>query len=148
MQNWYFSFRTQDMKTCFKKDITFQMRPLLQFKTNADFLIVFETQLQKVLGPAWRLRHFSFDNGEAIITCISLMTPEGISIKNKIQLLSYCDLRSICRKKVSNIHYKLFNYKNTQKVFLIANETHTAMQFAIKMIKYKKILRNKLQNIS
>ena len=135
------------MKTCFQKEITFKTRLLANFKNITEFLTVFETQLQKVLNDSWKLQHYTFDNGDDIITCISLITPEGLIIKNKFQLFSYCDLRNICRRKISCVCYKILSNKHTNKIYLVLNETLTPMTRALKLIKSRKILRKKLQNI-
>ena len=133
------------VRTCFTKHINIRLRPLNKvYKTNDDFLKVFERKIKIVLNPFWRLRYHTHDNPDGLMTCVVLISPENIEIHNRIQLLAYCNLTNICHKKVESISFKIFDFKPKKGVFLV-EDRDTALQNAMTMIKTRNNIAKKLQ---
>ena len=113
------------------------------YKSSIMYIRTLENRIQVVLGKNWKIFKYRYKKNTQFHTCIFLVSPEGIELNSKIELIKYCELRNIERKKIQFIHFHFYDYfpKNstmTSNNSFMVEGIYTPMMRALRAIKAKK----------
>ena len=69
-----------------------------------------DLKIKVILGENWKVSYHEHTELIGDQTCLVLISPEQMKILTKNQLLNYCKLKDIDKKKIDSIHFKLWSF--------------------------------------
>ena len=120
------------------------------YKSKRDYIKSLEKKVEFTLGPNWKISSKVLIGCEGAITQLEFISPEKIRISNYFELMSYCDFRHICKKKVQFISFQIWNYRSNSMsweeygTFIAVEIVQTAMKRALKRLKARKQILSQL----
>ena len=120
------------------------------YSSKRDFINGLEKKVRFALGPNWKIFSKIQFEFEGSYTLIDIISPENIRISNYFELMKFCELKQICKKKVKFISFKLWNFKSTLEswddsdTFIAVEIVQTAMKRTLKQLRAKKQILSQL----
>ena len=113
------------------------------YKSSIAYIRTLEKRIKVILGKNWKIFTYRYKKSTQFYTSIFLVSPEGIELNSKIELIKYCELRNIERKKIQFIYFHFYDYfpKNsttTSNNSFMVESIYTPMMRALRAIKAKK----------
>ena len=111
------------------------------YQTIIDVCKYFKTKI--VLGQKWEFfSQVSYQSEEGCQISLELVSPEGIRILSKIQLLKYCELKKIDKIKIKSFYFHFWesHSKLESNTCYIVKNINNPMHRAVEGLKAKKWL--------
>ena len=122
----------------------------LIFESSFPYVHSLKNKIRVILDKNWQIHTKFLNKGTISNIKIVLVSPEGLILTSRIELIRYCQITGIDSKRVKNIHFQFLDE--------ISNKSHTKsgkpylvetierpMQRALKGIKAKKWVESTLK---